>query len=234
MQRVVATVVPVLAAAGLLTACGGASSNGEAAKPATQILADTQKATGAASSVHVSGSGTVSNSSLKIDVVAGHSRGGGTITAGGAVLNLILDTPNIFIKANQATIDALTGNAALAHSEADRWLQTSTTDPSIGSLSELLDITKLPKTFTFGGTPTKKALTTFAGVSAIPLLDPKSGGTLYVASTGQPYILGIKGAPSGGGATLSFDHYNHAKVPGTPPDPIPLSPAPATTTPPAG
>jgi hypothetical protein len=211
-----------LTGAAVVAGCGGSGSNGEGAKAARQIVSDAQKATAAAASVHVSGSGSTTTTPLKLDVVAGPGQGGGTITSGNTVLNLILDKQSIYIKADAATIRSLTGNATTAADEANRWLQTSSTNSSLTGLSQLLDITKLPQSFAFGGVPTKQAATTFAGVAVIPVFDPKSGGTLFVATTGKPYIIGIKGAKSSGGATLIFDQYGTAKVPSAPPNPITL------------
>lgn len=220
------TIAAVLTVAALLTGCGGSGANGESGKAGAQIVTDARKATMAASSVHVSGAGTTTSTPLKLDVVAGPGQGGGTITSGNTGLDLILNGQSIYVKADAATIQSLTGNAATAAGEANKWLQTTSTNSAFAGLSQLLDITKLPQSFTFGGEPTKQSATTFAGVAVIPVFDPKSGGTLYVATTGKPYIIGIKGAKSSGGATLTFDHYGTAKVPPAPPNPIMLPSAP--------
>ena len=216
----------MLTGAAVLAGCGGSGANGEAAKSGRQILADAQKATMTAPSVHVAGSGSTTTTPLKLDVVAGPGQGGGTITSGNTVLNLILDKQSIYIKADAATIQSLTGNATTAQSEANRWLQTSSTNSAFAGLSQLLDITKLPQSFAFGGVPTKQSATTFAGMAAIPVFDPKSGGTLFVAATGKPYIIGIRGAKSSGGATLTLDQYGKAKVPSAPPNPIAIPNSP--------
>ncbi len=216
----------VLTVAALLTGCGGSGANGESGKTGAQIVTDARQATMSASSVHVSGSGTTTSTPLKLDVVAGPGQGGGTITSGNTSLDLILNKQDIYIKADAATIQSLTGNASTAAVEANKWLQTTSTNSAFAGLSQLLDITKLPQSFTFGGVPTKQSATTFAGVAVIAVFDPKSAGTLYVATTGKPYIIGIKGAKSSGGATLTFDHYGAAKVPAVPPNPIMLPSAP--------
>jgi hypothetical protein len=215
-----AAVAVLLASVALLAGCG--SGSGESAKSGSQIVKDAQQATMSASSVHVSGSAAATATPLKLDLVAGPGRGGGTITSGSNVLNLILNHQNIYIKADAATIRSLTGNAATANADANRWLQTNSTSSAYTGLGKLLDITKLPQSVAFTGVPTKQHATTFAGVAVIPVFDPKSGGTLYVATSGKPYIIGIKGAPSAGGATLTFDHYGVAKIPAPPPNPLVL------------
>ncbi|MGI8753468.1 MAG: hypothetical protein ACR2MN_14365 [Acidimicrobiales bacterium] len=225
-RPVLAATAVVITVAALLAGCGGPGANGEAGKAAGRIVTDAQKATMSASSVHVSGSGTTTTTPLKLDLIAGPGRGGGTITSGTSVLNLILDKQSIYIKADAATIQSLSGNAATASRDANKWLQTSSTSSGFTGLSQLLDITRLPQSFTFGGVPAKQSATTFAGMAVIPVFDPKSGGTLYVATTGKPYIIGIKGAKSNGGATLTFDHYGTAKVPSAPPNPITLPTTP--------
>lgn len=216
----------VLTVAAVVAGCGSSGANGESGKPAGQIVTDAQNATMSAPSVHVSGSASASTTPLKLDVVAAPGRGGGTITSGSTILNLILDGQSIYIKADAPTIQSLTGSAAIAGNEANKWLQTGSTNSAFTGLSQLLDITKLPQSFAFGGTPTKQSATTFAGVAVIPVFDPKSGGTLYVAATGKPYIIGIRSAKSTGGATLTFDRYGAAPVPSAPPNPIMLPSTP--------
>ncbi|MDQ6782017.1 MAG: hypothetical protein M3063_00925 [Actinomycetota bacterium] len=220
-RRTVAAVAPLLIAAALLVGCGGSGSNGESAKNARQIITDAQKATMTASSVHVSGAGSSRNGPIKLDIVAAPSRGGGTIMSGKTVLNLVLEGASIYVKTDAATVQTLSGSAATASTDANRWLQTTSTDSKFTGLSQLLDITKLPQDFAFRGVPTKQSATTFAGVAVVPVFDPTSGGTLYVAATGRPYIIGIKGATSGG-SQLTFDHYGSAKVPPAPANPIML------------
>src|SRR5438128_2410575 len=82
-----AVVVVALASAG----CGGgsspAASNGEASKPAKQVLADAVKAANAASSVHMSG--YVNQDVLDVTVEKG-KRAMGTITSDGRKADVVV------------------------------------------------------------------------------------------------------------------------------------------------
>jgi hypothetical protein len=204
-------------AAILAAGCGGTPSNGEAAKPARQILTDASKATGGASSVRVAGKGSVNGLALRVDVVDGRGRGGGTIGIGGSTLQLVLDGPDFFLKTTPEVIQQLTGSQQTANEDANKWLQTSSSNQSVAALLPLLDITKLATTsFSFAGVPTKQAATTFRGQRAIPVVDAQSGDTIYVAATGKPYILGVRGPASSGGSTLDFTDYDRAPIPPAP------------------
>jgi hypothetical protein len=209
-----------------VAACGGPKSNGEASKSARQIISDASKATGSASSVQVSGKGTVSSTAVQVDVVDGPGRGGGTITVSSEGIQVVLDGKQFYLKTTPGVIQGLTGSQATAAQDANKWLQTSSTNASVAQLLPLLDITKLATTsFVFSSLPTKQPVTTFHGQSAVPVVDPKGGETVYVAATGKPYILGIKGPASNGGSTLVFSDYDHATIPGPPPGAVQLTPA---------
>jgi hypothetical protein len=212
----------LLAGVALLAGCG--SGSGESAKSGAQIVKDAQQATASAPSVHVTGSAASTAAPLKLDVVAGQGRGGGTITSGTNTVDLILANKTVvYLKTSDAAfLASLVGSAATARGDVNRWLQSASTNRTLTGLGQLLDITRLPQSMYFTGVPTKQHTTTFAGVSVIPVIDPKGGGTLYVAASGKPYIIGIKGAPKSGGATLTFDHYGVAQVPPPPPNPLVL------------
>jgi hypothetical protein len=57
-----------------------------------------------------------------------------------------------------------------------------------------------------------------------------SGGKIYVAANGQPYILKIALTGSSGTGTLSFSHYNKPVRPVAPPHAIDLDTLGSTTT----
>lgn len=211
--------------AGVLAGCGGPPSNGEAKKPARQIITDASQATSSARSVRVTGKGTVNNLAVQLDIVDGPGRGGGSITIGGSTVQMVLDRPRFYLKTTPEVVQQLTGSQQAAAQDANRWLQTSASDSSIVTLTPLLDISQLPSTsVAFAGIPTRQRITSFRGHQAIPVADPLGGDTVYVAATGKPYILGIKGAGRTGGSTLSFTDYDHARVPAPPPSAVTLAP----------
>ncbi len=210
----------VLAMAGLVSACGGTASNGEASKRPDQILGDAQAASAGARSVRVSGSNSSGGSPIKLDVVAGKGAGGGTVTPGGATLQVVLAKDTVYLMGDQATMSRL-GAAGATNLPPDKWLRDSASDLGVATVVRLLDITSLLRSFAPQGTLSKSSTTSLNHASVIPLVDNVGGATLYVAATGKPYILGIK-TGQGGAGTVLFTDYGTAKVPAAPTDSVDL------------
>jgi hypothetical protein len=206
------------AATSTSTAAPPAADNGEAAKSADEILADAQRATSGASTVHVSGSGASSGTALTIDAVLGHGRGGGTVSVNGATFDTVLDAQEIYLKADAASWSkVLNGNAAVASLLSDKWLKTTASNQDFSDFVSLLDISKFVSSLQPSGTVTKEPPTTLRGVPVIPLKDNgPDGGVLYVAGHGPPYIVAITGGASGDTGTIHFDQYNSATLPPPP------------------
>lgn len=194
---------------------GAASSNGETHKTANEILADARAASEKASTVRIVGQVAESGSVTKFNLVAGHAQGGGTLTESGSTFDVVLHSPKVYLKADKATWTKLE-NAAVAGLLANRWLQTTTANKEFVDLVQLVDIRGLISQLSPSGKLVKGATTTFDGQSAIPLEDRgQAQGTLYVAATGAPYILGLVGSGADKG-TLRFDKYGSAAVPKAP------------------
>ena len=198
------------------------SSNGEATKTPTTILADAKAATGASTAVAISGTVVNGGKRTSLNIVSAHGAGGGTITTGGATINVVVSPPNVYLKADKASWAKLTGSAAAGQLFAGKWLQTTTADQNFGSLAGLLDTTTLTQSITAAGTVTKGAVTTFRGRKAVPLKGGNNG-TLYVAATGSPYILGLVGTGPKKGSQVLFTQYGTAKVPSAPSNSVSLS-----------
>ena len=208
----------------LLGACGGgsASANGEASKPADQILKDAQAATGSASTVHITGSIDTGGNRVQLDVVADHTRGGGVITEAGMVFDTVLLGKTVYLKADAQTWTKA-ANPSVARMLADKWLKTTTNNQSFNEFTTLLDISKLVSNLTSSGKLVKGSATVVDGVKVMPITDTGSdGGTLYVALTGSPYIVAVRG-PTAGSGSIHFGAYNSAKVPAPPAKAIDLS-----------
>jgi hypothetical protein len=203
------------------SATSRSASNGEATKSPTTILADAKAATGATTTVRISGTVTSSGKQTSLNIVSAQGSGGGTITTGGATFNIVVVPPNVYLKAEKASWTKLAGSAATGQLLANKWLQTTTADQDFGSFAKLLDAGKLTQQITATGTVTKGGVSTFHGKQAVPLKSKK--GTLYVAATGTPYILGIVGNGAKDGGQLLFTQYGSATVPSAPTDAISLS-----------
>lgn len=203
-----------------LGACGS-SSNGEASKPATQVLADAKQATANAASVHVAGGISQGGDRVQLNLDVGHGNGGGMVSQSGQSFQIVLKGSAVYLKAPAATLSKLAGPSA-AQLLAGKWLQTTTANPDFTDLVSLLDVSKLVSALSSHGTLVRGSATTFHGASAVPLTDNGGNkGTLFVAATGKPYILGV----TGGGAkkgTIIFDQYGSAQAPPAPANAINL------------
>ena len=119
--------------------------------------------------------------------------------------------------ASSLTTATSSTTTAVAHPAANgEWLSTSSDSPSFATLANLADVRKLLASLTPSGTLTLGAPTTFHGQPALRLNDSGDRrGAVYVASTGQPYILGVTGSGSDAGQLL-FTGYGTAELPAAP------------------
>jgi hypothetical protein len=199
----------------ILTGCSSSSStNGEASKSAHQIFSDSERATESVSSVHVSGRFTSGSDKVSLDFVDSSGRSGGTISDKGATFQIILSRKTVYIKGSQATMTKLAGQAA-GQLLGGKWLQTTTTDKNFGDFAEIFNLPDLIKHVQPTGTLHKDSATNVNGQSVVGLTDTSRKGTLYVATTGRPYMVELVGPPKEPG-TITFDHYGTAKRPAIP------------------
>jgi hypothetical protein len=199
----------LLAAAAVLAGCGGARSNGEASKPASQVVKDAVAAAKTASGVHVSGNLVSGGEHLTIDLHSVEGKGGvGTISEQGLSFQFVRVGDRAYIKGTDAFYKKFAG-AAAAQLLHDKWLAADATKGAFAPLTELTDIGKLitqilneHETLTNAGEQTEK------GHKAVAIRDVKKGGTLYVAATGKPYPLEL--AKTGGAepGDVTFDDWN--------------------------
>lgn len=211
----------LLFSAVITTPSWAVGSNGEATKAALTILADAKHATDSARTAHVVGAIHHYRSSLSFDITLGHGQGGGAVTADGSSFDIVLHRPKVYLKAPRATWTKQT-NATVADLLANRWLETTTANKDFRDLANVVDIVKLTSQLTPSGKVVKHGTTSYRGQPAIALFDSgPSGGTLYVAAQGAPYILGVHGG-TGSHGNLVFSQYNSARVPSAPKHPLNL------------
>jgi hypothetical protein len=99
------------------------------------------------------------------------------------------------------------------------------TDSDFAGINSLLDASQVASQFS--GTSntgfTKGKTSTINGQQVIAIKgassSDNSGGTVYVATTGKPYIIRV----SGGGTTLTFSNYNRPVNPSVPANSINIS-----------
>lgn len=193
-------------AAMLLAGCGGAKGNGEAAKTAAQVLADTKAAAITATSVHVSGSGANAGSPISLNLYLVGGKGGkGTITLNGLTFQIVRIGDSAYFKGS-TTFWQHFGGSAVAALLQGRWLKAPATAGRFASFTPLTDISRLfdaiiAPTDTLQNEGKQKV----NGVSVIAIRDSTKNGTLYVAASGTPYPVSI--AKSGSGS-IAFDSWN--------------------------
>jgi outer membrane lipoprotein-sorting protein len=213
MRTTKALAAAALAITALLTvsACGstGASGNGVADKSAEEILAATQAAAKAETSVHMVGTVTQDAGDMTIDMKV--EKGGkavGTIVMAGATLDIISTGTKVYVKGDKAFWDSQAGEGAY-ELIGDKWV-ASTSDKDLESFKDFTDFTTaVSQMLTPSGTLSKTEPSTVDGQAVIGLQDGEKG-TLWVATTGDPLPLKIDGGSEGGvtfsdwGATVTI------------------------------
>lgn len=190
-----------LLSAGAVAACGS-SSSGIASQPASKIIARSQAAMNGLSSAHVTGTGTFSGTSGRIDLYLTNHGGRGTIVAGDKTISLIDVGPRVYIRASQAFWSSQAG-PAIGRRLGGKWLTTSNTG-QFAQLAQLLTLRPFTdKLLASHGKLTRGATTTIAGRRAIAVRDTTKGGVAYVATSGPPYLLEIVNQAQGESVEIS-------------------------------
>jgi hypothetical protein len=202
MARRLLIVLAVLAA---LAGCGGGSdSNGEADKTASQILADARQAARDAGSVAVAGSIDDKGTKIDLDLHIGKKTGTGSITIEGTKVDLIRIGDVVYLRAGADFYERIGAGKAASKLLAGRWLKASSTQKDFKDIAQLTDIDDfVTQAVKPEGTLSKGDETTVDGQKGIELKDSE-GGSLLVATTGEPYPLVFKGGgTTSGTVTLS-------------------------------
>jgi hypothetical protein len=186
-----------------LAGCGSSSDssdNGVAAKSPAQIVAAAKSAADKASSVHVSGSLVSGGVPLTLDLSLVAGKGGqGRISQNGLSFEVIQLEGTAYISGSPSFYSHFAGPAA-AQLLQGKWLKASATTGSLATLAPLTELSKLvDAAVATHGALSKGAKTTVEGQPAIPITEAAQKGTLYVATTGQPYPIQIAKAGGGGG-----------------------------------
>jgi hypothetical protein len=205
--RTTSSIVGIVLATAI-AACGGSGSsdNGVSSRSPNQILTAAVNAADGLRSVHMAG--TVNQGQpITVDLQLANGRGGrGTMSLGGVSFQIVSIGSTAYFSGGQAFWQRFAGPAA-AQLLQGRWLKAPTAG-NLGSLAKLTDMKALfGSLLSTHGTLTKGSTTTVNGTKAIGLSDATQGGTLYIATTGQPYPLRIAKGGTGGGQ-LTFDRFN--------------------------
>jgi hypothetical protein len=205
--------------------------NGIASLSATAALAKVSAAASSQTSVRVSGAVVESRHHLRIDVEAGLETGQGTLRINGGLVSLRLVSGTLYFNADLKGLTGLGVSKASASGAAGKWIggQASTSPLSaFVSFADLVTALLRPNGGVTTG-PTK----TIHGVRALALINKakKGGGTLYVATSGEP--LPVEAVNAKTHEVLSFSNWGAALSVLPPPKaitvPAPTQLAPSAT-----
>jgi hypothetical protein len=222
-MRFIRALVPLALAGVLLAGCGGNSDgngspggtsggtpassapadNGVAALEPKAIVDKAIAALEAAKSFSLKGDITTDGQKLGLDVKVSGDDLVGSITIDGAKVEILRVAGQAYIRPDEKFWTQNAGAAAggtMAQLMGDRWAKLSSKDTDF---KEFFQITEPAQLLKPDGTVTKGGTKTINGVKAIGVVQPgKDGGTLYVATTGEPYPLALEGQPGEGQLTF--------------------------------
>jgi len=161
-----------------------------------------------ANTVHVAGS--IQNGggvplSLDLSLVSGKG-GQGVMSENGITFRIVAVGQNVYIQGTPAFWQHF-GGARAAKLLDGKWLEA----PATGQFTPIASLTNLQELFNHvlltHGSLQKGSIQTVNGHKAIAVVDTNAGGTLYVATTGQPYPVEVSKQGEGAGRIV-FDRIN--------------------------
>jgi hypothetical protein len=215
---------PLFAAAVFLGGCGGGGSggNGVAEKSADEIVTAALTAAKAAETVHVAGQAG-GDDALEIDVRLVSGEGGeGRLVANGLSFEIVRIGDRAYFRGDEAFWRNFGGGEVVELLE-NRWVEAPADTGDLASFTPLTDIEQLfDGILGDHGELSKGDETEIDGIPAIALEDTTEGGTLYVATEGEPYPLKIEG-PEDSPGSIRFDAWNEEHELTKPADTVDLS-----------
>jgi hypothetical protein len=219
-MRRLAVAAAVLAAS---VAASGASAaapaaapfdNGIAAKPPNEILAAALAAGEHAHSVHIVGSLTSGGVPFGIDCRFAGNDVAGRLVQNGVAFDLVITGGKVYVKGGASFWRSAGGtkDPTVIKLLANRWVASATRKG--GPFTKLASSFRLSALLrSLGGSHGKLAVggtATIHGQPAVALKDTTKGGSLYVATTGQPFPLSIQKAKQAGNDSgrLDFEDWN--------------------------
>ena len=191
-----------------------ASAGGElAALPPEQILARAKTAIRSADSVRLTGGGSSGSDTFEVDMRYGAGgKAYGTVGSSGQTIELRRVGQTVYLKADAAFWQA-TGGAQAAKLLGGKFLKAPLTDARVKQLADFTDKdTFVGEVLDPDGDLTKGEVKQIDGKSAIGVVNKTTatneGGTLYVATEGEPYPLQlVPDAGSKDDGELTFSEY---------------------------
>ena len=195
------------------------AGDGVAALSADEILKKATAALKDAGSVRIKGEGGSGTERFAIDLSYSEGNSTGTLGVNGQTIELRKLDQTVYLKGSREFWMGNGGEGA-AQLLTGKWLKTPLTDKRFSGLSDLTDLDEAADGILDpDGTISKGEQKTINGVPSIGLVSSgKEGGTLWVASTGEPYPVRIEpDANSGEQGALDFSGYGEKVTVEVPP-----------------
>ncbi|MFC8297261.1 hypothetical protein [Micromonospora orduensis] len=209
------SMVAVVAAA-LLAGCGG---GGDGAQPESTAPADNgvaalapnealQRATTAvknAKSYHLVGDIDNDGQKMTLDLKVAGSDLGGQVSTGEGTVEVLSVAGQQYIRPDEKFWAKNAGAQAsdeMVKLMGDKWAKVSKKD----DLAQLFNIANIDELLKPDGTMTKGDAKEIDGVKTIGLVDGDKSGTLYVATTGEPYPIRLEGGQDATGQ-ITFSEF---------------------------
>jgi hypothetical protein len=206
MNRDARSIAVVAALATLLTGCGGGTpTNGLEEKSAAQVQQDAAAAIRAAKSVHVTGTTIADGTPAQVDLRIQDGSSTGTITLGGAELEIIRVGDDAYVKGDEEALEGLGLPPDMLRPSANRWLKL---DPQEVSKLEGFSLDSIALQLTTNESPLEPEVEqTELDGRRVVLISKQDGSTLYIANTGPAYPLrgDSQGADAG---RIDFSEYD--------------------------
>jgi hypothetical protein len=207
MRKVLVTALCSVLLTVAVAACGGSSDNGVSSKSPSGIASAASGAVSNVNSVHVSGNVANGTSHFTLDLSLVNGKGGsGSMSQGGLSFRIVTVNQEVYINGSPSFWKAFAG-ASAAQVLSGKWLKAPA-NGQFASLAALTDVRQLfSQLLSTQGNLSKGKTTTVRGQKVIALND-KTGGTLYVATTGKPYPIEIVKSSGNSGGKVDFDRFN--------------------------
>ncbi len=224
-------VVVVAAGAALLAGCGSKDDSGTASPAASGVPAATTSAAAAdngvaalqpvaivdkakaalksAKSFHMKGTITDQGQKTALDFKIAGGEVFGTMSVGTAKIQVLKAGGGQYMKPDAAFWKLTAGKQAdaVVKKVGDKWVSVPASNKEFGSLFTAADVDTLLQA---DGQVAKGQPKVIAGTPAIGLVDKGTeGGTLYVATVGQPYPLELDG-PTAADGGIAFSEFGAA------------------------
>jgi hypothetical protein len=207
-SRIARCALSAVLAGSVLAACGGSSDNGVASKSPDAIVKAASDAINGVKTVHISGSIVSGGTPITLDLDLVSGRGGlGDMSESGLSFRLVAIGKTLYVNGSPGFWRHFGGAAAVQLFQG-KWLKAPSATSGVSSLAALTDLHQLFATLLSShGKLARGATTTVNGQKAVAVTDTAKGGSLYVATVGQPYPVEFVKTGSQGGR-IAFDRFN--------------------------